>query len=436
MQVSVENIGGLERRVTVQIPADEIQQKVDSRLRELCKQAKIKGFRPGRVPMSVVRQRYGKQIRLEVTSEAMQTSLQQAIRDEKLRPVSAPQVTDTPKGLEAGTGDVEFTAVVEVYPDMEKLDLSGLPVEKPEASVTSGDVDEMIQTLREQRRSWNPVERTPRKGDQVVFEYSAQIDGERIPADGSQRLSVVMGASGFDSLESVLSGLEAGQEASVELEFPESFREPKLAGQKAQVELKAMTVSESELPAIDEDFIRGFGIEDGNLESLRSEVQDNLERELRQAVTSILKVRIIDALVDAMPDLEVPDSIVRQEAASLAARAAAQEGREATAEETPAFMERATRRVRGGLLMGEIARQNAIRIDSTQVRRAIETIAQTYENPTEVIQLYYGNQQLLSQIENQVLEVQVVDWVMANAKVSAAEMKFQDVISTAAGANQ
>jgi trigger factor len=436
MQVSVENMGGLERRVTVQIPADEIQQKVDSRLRELCKQAKIKGFRPGRVPMSVVRQRYGKGVRLEVTNEAMQTSLQQAIRDEKLRPVSAPQVTDMPQDLGTGTGDVEFTAVLEVYPDLEKLDLSGLPVEKPEAAVAADDIDDMLQTLRQQRRSWNPVERTPQDGDQVVFEYSAQIDGERIPAEGGQRLSVVTGASGFDSLESALSGLKAGEECSVELEFPKHFREPKLAGQKAQVELKVITVSESELPEIDEDFIRGFGIEDGNVESLRSEVKENLERELRQAVTSILKVRIINALVESMPDLEVPNSIVRQEAASLASRAASQEGREATPEEAPAFMEQATRRVRGGLLMGEIARQNAIRIDGAQVRRAIETIAQTYENPTEVIQLYYGNQQLLSQIENQVLEEQVVDWVMGNAKVSSMEMKFQDVISTAAGANR
>jgi len=434
MQVSVENMGGLERRVTVQIPADEIQQKVDLRLKELRKQAKIKGFRPGRVPMSVVRQRYGKQVRLEITSEAMQSSMQKAIMDEKLRPVTAPQVTDAPQEL--STGDVEFSAVVEVYPDLETLNVSDLTVEKPEATVTSEDVDDMLQTLREQRRTWNPVERAPQDGDQVVFEYSAQIEDQRIPAEGSQKLSVVMGASGFDALEAALIGLEAGGETSAELEFPAGFREPKLAGQKAQVELKTITVSEPQLPDIDEEFIRSFGIDDGTVESLRREVRANLERELKQAVTSVLKVRIVNALVELMPDLEVPGSIVRNEAASLAARAAASEGREADPEESAAFMDQAARRVRGGLLMGEIANQNDIRTDGTQVRKAIEAIAQTYENPTEVIQLYYGNQRLLAQVENQVLEEQVVDWVMENAKVSAREMKFQDVISTAASANR
>jgi len=434
MQVSVENMGGLERRVTVQIPAGEIDQKVDTRLRELCKQVKIKGFRPGRVPMSVIRQRYGKQVRREITSEAMQISMQQAIRDKNLRPASAPQVTDLPQDL--SKGDVQFSAVVEVYPDLEPLDISALSVEKPAASVTDADVDEMLETLRQQRRAWNPVDRPSQAGDQVAVDYVAHIEDRRIPAEGNHRLAIIMGASGFDSLESALNGLRAGEETTAELEFPEKFREPALAGQKARVELKATAVTESVLPEIDEGFIRSFGVADGTIEAMREEVRENLERELKQAVTSILKVRIVDALVNSMPDLEVPDSIVRREAASLAARAAAQERREPAPEETPAFMGKAAVRVRGGLLMGEIARQNGIRVDGAKVRQAIESIAQTYENPTEVVQLYYGNQQLLDQMENQVLEEQVVDWVMENAKVSTKEMKFQDVISAATGANQ
>jgi trigger factor len=434
MQVSVENIGALERRVTVQIPADEIQQKVDTRLRELCKQAKIKGFRPGRVPMSVIRQRYGKQVRLEITNETMQASMQQAIRDEKLRPASAPQVTEMPQYL--SQGDVQFTAVLEVYPELDKLDVSDLPIDKPVATVTPADVDDMLATLREQRRSWNPVERAPQAGDQILFDYVAHIDEQRIPAEGNQRLAIIMGASGFDSLESALSGLQAGEETTAELKFPENFREPALAGQKARVELKTFAVSESVLPEVDEEFIQGFGVADGTAASLRSEIQENLERELKQAMASVLKVRIINALVNTMPDLAVPDSIVRREAASLAARAAAQEGRQPAAEETPAYLGRAESRVRGGLLMGEIARQNSIRINGAKVRQTIETIAQTYEDPTEVVQLYYGNEQLLAQVENQVLEEQVVDWVMENAKVSSIEMKFKDVISAASGANR
>lgn len=434
MQVSVENIGGLERRVTVQIPADEIQQKVDTRLRELCKQAKIKGFRPGRVPLSVIRQRYGKQVRLEITNETMQASMQQAIRDEKLRPASAPQVTALPHDL--SQGDVQFTAVLEVYPELDKLDVSGLSIEQPVAKVTPADVDDMLLTLREQRRSWSPVERAAQAGDQVFFDYVAQRQDQRIPAQGNQRLAIIMGASGFAGLESALSGLQAGEETTAELEFPENFREPALAGQKARVELKTFAISESSLPAIDEAFVHGFGVADGTVASLRSEIQENLERELNQAVSSILKVRIINALVNSMPDLTVPDSIVRREAASLAARAATQAGRKPDPAATPAFMGQAESRVRGGLLMGEIARQNSIRINGVKVRQTIATIAQTYEDPADVVQLYYGNAQLLAQVENQVLEEQVVDWVMENAKVSTNEMKFHDVISLAAGANQ
>jgi trigger factor len=296
-------------------------------------------------------------------------------------------------------------------------------------------VDEMLLTLREQRRVWDPVDRAPEENDQVLFEYVAQLEDQRVPEEGHQRLAIIMGASGFESLESALSGLKAEDETTAELEFPENYREPALAGQTAQVELKVTTVSESSLPEIDEDFVKSFEVEDGTLESLCVEVSSNLEREQAQASTSLTKRWIVDALVNVTPGLDVPASIVRQEAASLANRVASQEGREATEEESDAYMETATERVRGGLLMGEIAQQNSIRIDGAKVRAAIETIAQTYQDPSEVVQLYYNNPQLLSQVENSVLEEQVVDWVLENAKVSDKEMKFQDVISAASGAN-
>ena len=434
MQVSVENSGDLERRVTVQIPEAEIQQKVDARLQEMTKQVKIKGFRPGRVPISVVRQRYGKQVRLEIANEAIQSSLQQAIQDEKLRPASMPQVAELPEDI--NKGDLQYTAVVEVYPEFDTLDLSNLEVEQPGASVTDEDVDEMLNTLREQRRSWNEVEREAADGDQVLFEYVATSDEGRVPEQGHQRLAINLGASGFDSLETALRGMKTGAETQAELQFPENFMEKALAGKSAQVDLKVTRVSESFLPEADEEFVRSFGVEDGSLDSLKTEIRANLDRELKQAVTSLLKLRIVEALVASMPDLNVPDSLVRQEAASLAAHAASQEGREAQPEEAAAFMGKAGNRVRGGLLMGEIARQNNIRVDGGKVREAIDTIAQTYEDPAEVVQLYYGNQQLLAQVENAALEQQVVDWVVENAKVSTREMKFQEVISEAAGANR
>jgi trigger factor len=429
MQVSVENTGGLERRVTVQIPAAEIQQKVDTRLQELSKQVKIKGFRPGRVPMSVVRQRYGKQVRAEIANEAMQASLQKAIRDENLRPASMPQVDQIPDDI--SQGDLTFSARLEIYPEVGTVDVSGLQVERLVAEVAELDVDDMLNTLREQRRHWVTVERAPKANDQVTLEYVGHTAEGRVPSSGHGVLAIAMGVSGFESLEAALQDLKAGDETSAELDFPEKFRDAALAGKSARVEIKVTRVAEAQVPEVDESFIRSFGIEDGSLETLRKEIRSNLERELKQASTSLHKVQITEKLMGLKPDLEVPEGLVRQEAASLAARAASQAGREPSAEDSAAFMGRASERVRAGLLMGEISRQNQIRIDQARVRSAIETIAQTYEDPNEVIQLYYGNPQLMSQIENLVLEEQVVDWVLENAKVSPKDMKFKEVISAA-----
>jgi trigger factor len=430
MQVSVENTGSLERRLTVHVPESEITDKVLLKLKELTKQVRIKGFRPGRVPMSVVRQRYGKQVRQEIVSETMQTSLQQAIQDESLRPASAPRVDAQPEGLDKG--DLDFTAVIEVYPDMETIDVSNLEIARPDTEVNDENVEEMLQTLREQRKQWNPVERTAQAGDQVVIEYVAETDEGRVPEQDTQRLTVLMGESGFDDLDAAIAEIPAGEEKQVELEFPENYREPSLAGNKAKVELQVVSVAEGSLPEVDEDFIKGFGIEDGSLEQLQQEIRGNLERELDQAIKTVLKTSLIDRLVKAMPDLEVPPSIVRNEARNMAAQALSAPGTEPDEAVVNAFMEIAEGRVRGGLLLGELAQQNDIRIEGARVREAIEVIASTYQEPAEIMQMYYGNQQLLQQVENAVLEEQVVDWVLENAKVTAQEMTFAEVISRAA----
>jgi trigger factor len=430
MQVSVENTSALERRLTVQVPAGEIQEKVNSKLQEISKQVRIKGFRPGRGPMSVVRQRYGKQVREDVLNETMQSSLQQAIQDEELRPASMPRMDGEP--ADSAAGDLEFSALVEVYPELGTLDVSELEISSPDTEVTTDDVDDMLRTLREQRRSWEPVERTPETGDQVLIEYVAETAGGRVPEQGKQRLAVIIGESGFEELEKALGKLSAGEEKAVKLTFPVDYREPALAGQDATVELTAVSVSQGRLPEVDDEFVSGFGITEGGIETLREEIKANLERELKQASNSMMKLQVIDGLVETMPDLEVPESIVREEAANLAAQAAAMAGMEPEPGQIEVFMDQARKRVRGGLLMGELAQQNSIRLDGARVRGAIETIADTYEQPDEVVQMYYGNQRLLQQVESSVLEEQVVDWVLENAKVSPKEMKFQDVISSAA----
>ena len=433
MQVSVENTGGLQRRLTVQVPGQEIQQQVETKLKELSKSVRIKGFRPGRVPLSVVRQRYGKQVRLDIVNETMQRSLQQAIRDEELRPASTPRLDVEPENLDAG--DLEFSALIEVYPEIDTLDVSGIAIERPEAQITDEDVDEMLETLRGQRKTWEDVERKAQAGDRVLLEYSAETEEGRVPEEGEQRLAIIMGESGFDQLEKLLSGLDAGKSKSAKLQFPENFREPKLAGQKAKAEVKLVSVAEGKLPEVDEEFIKSFGVEDGQLDTLRDEIRGNLERELKQAINTLLKSSLIDALLEARPDLEVPDSIVQREAAGMAAQATGAQQQPDPAI-VQAFMEPARERVKAGLLMGELARQNKIRINAAKVRETIETVANTYEQPAEVMQLYYGNQRLMEQVESSVLEEQVVDWALENAKVTAKAMKFQEVISSASQAGR
>ena len=438
MQVSVENTGNLERRLTVQVPGQEIQDKVNAKLRELSKQVRIKGFRPGRVPIKVVKQRYGKQVHQDIVNETMQTSLQQAIQDEALRPVSMPRIDSAPETDEAG--DLAFSALIEVYPEIEKLDISEMDIEQPATDITGEDVDDMLNTLREQRKTWNPVERTAEQGDQVLIDYVARMKDTRVPAEGKERVAVIMGESGFDELENAIASIATGEKDKTKLTFPEDFRQAALAGKQAKVKLEVVSVSEGVLPEVDESFIQDFGVEDGELDTLKSEIRDNLERELKQAVNGMLKSQLIEKLIAEVPDLEVPKSIVREEAMAMATQIVQGQGQqldpakmepmmEQFAEQ---FTEQADRRVRAGFLMGEVAQQNSIRVDAARVREAIDTIASTYEEPTEVVQLYYGNQRLLQQVESSVMEEQVVDWVLENAKVTPKEMKFQEVITAAA----
>ena len=433
MQVSVENTSGLERRLTVTVPGEEIQVKVEAKLRELCKEVRIKGFRPGRVPLSVVKQRYGQQVRQDILNETIQMSLQQAIQDEELRPASMPSLEAEPQN-DVGS-DFEFSALLEVYPEIGELDVAAMAIERPETEVKDQDVDEMLDTLRKQRQVWNEVERTAQADDQVLLDYVAETEEGRVPAVGNQRLAVIMGASGFDELEEAIVNIPTGEEKNVELTFPEDFREPDLAGKKAKVDLTVVTVSEGSLPELDEEFIQGFGVEDGDLEAFKTEIQNNLERELKQATSTVLKARLIEVLLKASPDLEVPVSIVRQEAAGMVAQILQGQGQQVEPEQMESlaepFMEQAEGRVRAGLLLGELAQQNNIHVDASKVRAAVETAASTYEEPAEVVQLYYNNQQLMQQVESSVLEEQVVDWVLENAKVTPREMKFQEVMDAA-----
>ncbi len=430
MQVTVENSGGLQRRLTVQLPANEVQGKIDERLREIGKTARLKGFRPGRVPMTVIKQRYGSSVRNEILSQTMQQSLFDAIRQESLKPAGNPVIESVPE-LQ-GDKDLEFTATIEVFPEFETIKADDLELRAPETTISDKDIDDMLQTLREQRREWNPVERKPKKGDQVLFEYAASTDDGRVPEEGMNRLGIIIGQSDFDGLEKALKKLNAEEETEIELTFPEEFHLAELAGKTAKTSLKVNNVREESLPEIDEEFIRSFAIESGDMDEMRTEVRSNLERELKGARLTYVKSQVLKRLLDAFPELEVPESMVHNEASELQARDAQQRGQQADPSQVENYMDIARRRVKAGLLIGEIARQNDILVDGTRVREAIETVAQTYEQSIEVVQMYYNNPEMMRSVESSVLEEQVVDWALENAKVETQDMSFKDLINAAA----
>ena len=429
MQVSVENTSSVEKRLKIQVPAEEIQKQIIARIREIGKQVRIKGFRPGRVPFSVLKQRYGPQATQEVIQQTAQSSLQQAIQDESLRIAASPRLEKEPV-LDDETG-LEFNAIIEVYPELGAIEVSDIAIERPEVSVTEGDIDEMLETLKKQRIKWTEVERKPVNGDQVLMEYTAETDEGTLPEKDKYRLAIILGESGFEDLEKAVTKMSPGEEKNVKLEFPADYREPALAGKKAKVALNLAKVQEGELPEVDEEFAKLFGVTEGGVEELRTEIRENLERELNQAVTTQLKTQVADRLLEMHEDLEVPESIVTNEAHNLLKQMLRGAEIDVTDEMLNHFREPARKRVRSGMLLGELARQNEVVIDGAKVREAIEEIAHTYEEPREVVQMYYSDQRLLQAVENSVLESQVVDWVVNQAKVTDKPMSFQEAINAA-----
>jgi trigger factor len=434
MQVSIESTGSLERKLTVRIPAERVESRVRERFTELGRTVRIKGFRPGKVPAKVIEQRYGQQVRNEALSEEIGRSFQEAVRQEKLRPAIAPAIQTLPA---AEAGQIEYTAIFEVVPEIGTIDVSALEVTRIDAAVSDADIDRMIETLRMQRRSWNPVERGAGAGDMVMFEYAATTADGRHPAAGVDRAATLVGSGAFvKEIEDALAGMRVGEEKTVPANFPAAFREAALAGKAASVALKAVRVQEQVLPPVDEAFIAGFGIRDGGLAKFRADVRANLDRELRGVVRGRTKGEVIEKLVNAWQDVEVPPGMARNEARALLGQAqqqARQRGVEPPSSTDP-FMAAATRRVRAFLLLTECAQQNQIHVDPKRVAEELALIASTYEQPEQVVALYQRDQELMSGLRNRVLEDQVVEWIVANAKALPRVASFDELMKQNAGA--
>lgn len=427
MQVSVENVGKLERKLIVRVPADAYESTVRTRIADAGRNVRLKGFRPGKVPVKVIEQRFGAQIRGEAMSELVRTSFQQAVSEQKLRPAASPSISTSGEPVD---GQIEYIATFEVLPELGKLDVSTIALNKFAATVADGDVDTMIETLRQQRRAWTPIERAAQTGDMALFEYAAQGEGFAHPAEGRDRVGTIIGSGAMSKpLEDALIGHATGDEFDVDLTFPADFRVAALAGKAANVTVKMMRVQESKLPEIDATFIASFGIADGNLEKFRTDVRANLERELNGMLAARLKNEVVEKLIAAYPDIELPQGMVEAEARALQQQAqnqAQQQGQ--AAPDVSAYMEMARRRVCAGVLIGELARQNDIRPDSRRVAEMLATIASTYEEPQQVVELYQRDPQLLGGLQNRVMEDQVAEWVAAHAQTTEQQLSFSEAM--------
>lgn len=434
MQVSVENLSKLERKLTVSVPSERLETSVRTRLRELGQSVRMKGFRPGKVPAKVIEQRYGRQVRSEAMGELIRESFQQAVQQEKLRPAVAPSIETTgmPKD-----GEIQYTATFEVMPEVGTIDVSGLHIRKPVSAVEEADIDVMIETLRLQRRTWNPVERAAQAGDLMMFESVAQVEGTRVPAEGVERSGTIIGSGAlFPELEQQLIGLQAGDERQFELAVPEGYRVAALAGKRAAFTVKAVRVSEAALPAVDADFIKSFGIASGELTQFRAEVRANLERELKGVLMARLKRDVVEKLVGAHADLELPARMIEAEARALARQAEQQaksQGQKDVKVNHENLLPAAKKRVAAAVLLSELGRQNDIRLDQARVNEMLATIASTYEEPQQVIELYRNDPQLMQGLQSRVIEDQVIDWIADHADLATEQLSFNEVMRATQG---
>ncbi len=427
MQVSVESGEGLTRTLKVTLPAEKVDEVVNAKLQEVARTVRLDGFRPGKVPVRVVRQRFGAQIRQEAYGELIQSSFQEAAVQENLRPVGEPSID-----LQETEGGLTYTATFEVMPEVELKDFSVFQLERPVAEVTDADVDEMIEKLRKQRTEWEEVERPAQEGDQVTIDFTGYIDGEAFEGGSAEDVPLVLGSGTMiPGFEEGLIGAAPGETRTLELKFPDDYRVEKLAGKDARFEVTVKKVAEPKLPEVDEDFIRSLGVEEGTEEALRKEVRENMERELRQKLRSRTKDGVMEALL-AEYDIQVPAAMVDQEARALKEQAQqemAQAG-QASAIDLPLdlFRDQAERRVKLGLVIGEIIRSQNIEVDQQRVDEMIADQAATFEEPQEVIDWYAANPQARRTVENAVLEDQAVDWILEQAQVTDKPMTFAELV--------
>ncbi|MGW8227699.1 MAG: trigger factor [Gammaproteobacteria bacterium] len=435
MQVSVESTSGLERRLTVAVEEDRIADAVQNRLKDMTRTVKMKGFRKGKVPLKVVQQQYGTQVRQEVIGDVLQSTFYEAVSQENLRPAGMP--TFDTKEMAPGKG-LEYTATFEVYPEVAIADLSKQSIEKPVCEIDDADVDNMIENIRKQNMAWEAAERAAEEGDQVNLDFKGSIDGEAFEGGEGKSMTVVIGQGRMiTGFEDGLKGSKAGDDLTLDLSFPENYHAEHLAGKPVQFAIHVNTVEAPKLPEVDADFAKKLGVADGDLARMREEIRNNMQRELESKVKSRLKEGVMDKLL-ASHEIDVPAALIDNESRALVNQMMQNLASQGMAQKDlkldPAmFREQAERRVKLGLIMSEIVKQHDLHVDPDKVKAMVESIAAPYEHPEEVVKWYYGDKRRLAEVESLVFEEQVVDWVMEQANVEEKTIDFNELMNPSAG---
>ena len=422
---NVENLGTLERRVSMSLPADEIEKQVDERLKKLARNVRMPGFRPGKVPLKLVVQTYGPQVRSEVMSDAVQKAFTNAVKEANLKVAGYPQIERK--------NDFEFSATFEVYPEVKVGDLAAASVERPSAEVDDAAVDKTLEILRKQRTKFEAVERPAKDADRLTVDFQGTIDGQ--PFQGGEAKDFVFGLGEgrmLPAFETAARGMSPGESKTFDLDFPADYHGKEVAGKKASFTMTLKKVDEPRLPELDADFAKSLGVADGDLAKMRSEVRANVEREVKKRVEGRVKEQALNALLGATP-LEIPKSLVAMESNGMAERAMADlKARGLDPQQVPinpqAFEEAAKRRVALGLIIAELSRAENLQPKPAEVRALVEQEAQSYESPAEVVKWFYMQPQRLQEMEALALETNVVKWVLTKAKVLDKPVSFDELM--------
>ncbi|QYK02618.1 trigger factor [Shewanella psychrotolerans] len=432
MQVSVETTQGLERRLTISVPAEQIEKAVSDSLKNEAKRARIPGFRPGKVPVSVINKRYGKAIRQDITGEVMQRNFIEAIIAEKLNPAGAP--TFVPGETDAE--NFQFVATFEIYPEVELKGLDAIEVEQPKAEVTDADVDSMIETLRKQHATFEAVDREAAEGDKAKIDFVGSIDGEEFEGGKAEDFELQLGSGRMiPGFESGVEGHKAGEEFEIEVTFPEDYHAENLKGKVAKFAITLKEVQAANLPEVNDEFAKLFGVEEGGLEALKAEITKNMSRELEQALKANVKDQVLNGLLE-QNEIDLPKALIDGEVNVLRQQAMQRFGQQtANMPELPAdlFTEQAERRVKVGLLLGEVIKINELKAEDDRVQALIASMASAYEDPSEVVEYYNSNQEMMQNMRNVALEEQAVEALLKSAKVTEKEVNFEEFMNKATG---